>query len=56
MKIENTSNPDPDKYKYSGGLGIGFDSKGQYTHPDGSYGKKCDNLWRRFKKFKTCNK
>ena len=39
MKIENITNPDPDKYKYSGGIGIGFDSKGQYTHPDEGYDK-----------------
>ena len=32
MEIKNTSNPDPDKYKYSG-YGIGFDSKASYTHP-----------------------
>ena len=38
MEIKNTSNLDPDKYKYSG-YGIGFDSKGSYTHPDGGYGK-----------------
>ena len=39
IKIENTSNPDPDKYKYSGWICIGFDSKDQYTHSDGYYGK-----------------
>ena len=33
-----TKDDDPDKYKYSG-YGIGFDSKGSYTHPDGGYGK-----------------
>ena len=37
MEIKNTSNPDADKYKYSG-YGIGFDSKGSYKHPD-RYGK-----------------
>ena len=39
MKIENISNPDPDKKKYSGGIGISFRSNAQCTHPDGSYGK-----------------
>ena len=38
IKTENTTNPDPDKYEYSH-WGIGFDSKGSYTHPDGCYGK-----------------
>ena len=36
--IKNTTNPDPDKYEYSG-YGIGFDSKGSYTHRDGGFGK-----------------
>ena len=33
MEIKNTSNPDRDKYKYSG-HGIGFDSKGEYAHQE----------------------
>ena len=33
-----TKNADVDKYEYSG-YGIGFDSKGSYTHPDGRYGE-----------------
>ena len=32
--INITTNADPDKYVYSGGIGIGFDSKGKYTYPD----------------------
>ena len=38
VKITNTANSDPDKWQYSG-YGIGFDSKGEFTHPDGGYGK-----------------
>ena len=38
MEMKNTSNPDPDKYKYSG-YAIGFDSKEIYTRPYGGYGK-----------------
>ena len=33
-----TKNTHVDKYEYSG-YGIGFDSKGSYTHPDRGYGK-----------------
>ena len=33
-----TKNADPDKYSYSG-FGIGFDSRGQYSLPNGSVGK-----------------
>ena len=38
VKISNTTNSDTDKWQYSG-YGIGFDSKGEFTHPDGSYGR-----------------
>ena len=38
IKITNTTNSDPEKYKYSG-YGIGFDRKGQYTYPDGGMGR-----------------
>ena len=34
IKIANTTNCDTHKWQYSG-YGIGFDSKGQFTHPDG---------------------
>ena len=37
--IDITKNADPDKYVYSWGIGIGFDSKGEYTHPDGGMGE-----------------
>ena len=37
--IQITKNDNPDKYIYSGGYGIGFDSKWSYTQPDGGYGK-----------------
>ena len=33
-----TKNVDPDKYSYSG-FGIGFDTRGQYSLPNGSVGK-----------------
>ena len=36
--INLTKNSDTDKYKYSG-YGLGFDSKGSYTHLDGGYGR-----------------
>ena len=36
--VKLTKNADIDKYKYSG-YGIGFDSKGSFTHPSGGYGK-----------------
>ena len=35
VKITNTTNSDIDKWQYLG-YGIGFDSKGEFTHPDGS--------------------
>ena len=38
IKITNTTNSDTDKWQYSG-YGIGFDSKGKFTHPDGGDGK-----------------
>ena len=38
IKITNTTNSDTDKWQYSG-YGIGFDLKGEFTHPDGSYGR-----------------
>ena len=38
IKITNTTNSDTDKWQYSG-YGIGFDSKGEFTHPDGGNGK-----------------
>ena len=34
IKIRNTTNCGTDKWKYSG-YGIGFDSKGNFTRPDG---------------------
>ena len=37
MKV--TKNPDPDKFPYSG-YGIGFDTGGEYSLPEGSIGKK----------------
>ena len=36
--VKLTKNADIDKYKYSG-YGIGFDSRGNFTHPSGGYGK-----------------
>ena len=36
--IKTTKNIDIDKYKYSG-YGIGFDSKGTFSHPAGSFGQ-----------------
>ena len=33
ITITNTTNSDTDKWKYSG-YGIGFESKGEFTHPD----------------------
>ena len=36
--INLTKNSDIDKYKYSG-YGIGFDSKGTFSHPTGSFGQ-----------------
>ena len=38
IKITNNTNSETDKWQYSG-YGIGFDSKGQFTHPDGGDGK-----------------
>ena len=38
VKITNTTNCDNDKWQYSG-YGTGFDSKGEFTHPLGSYGR-----------------
>ena len=38
IKITNTTNCDTDKWQYSG-YGIGFDSKGEFTHPDGGDGR-----------------
>ena len=38
VKITNNSNPDTYKWQYAG-YSIGFDSKGEFTHPDGEYGK-----------------
>ena len=37
--IDITENADPDKYVYSGGIAIGFGSKGEYAHQDGGMGK-----------------
>ena len=37
MKL--TKNADLDKYKYSG-YSLGFDSRSQFSLPDGTYGKK----------------
>ena len=36
--VKLTKNTDIDKYKYSG-YGIGFDSRGSFTHPSGRYSK-----------------
>ena len=36
--IKITQNADIDKYKYSG-YGIGFDSRGSFSHPSGGDGK-----------------
>ena len=36
--VKLTKNADPDKYSYSG-YGIGFNSRGEYSLPDGSVGK-----------------
>ena len=36
--VKLTKKADIDKYKYSG-YGIGFDSKGRFTHPSGGYGR-----------------
>ena len=36
--VKLTKNADIDKYKYSG-YGIGFDSRGSFTHPSGGYGR-----------------
>ena len=38
IKITNTTNSDTDKWQYSG-YGVGFDSTGSFTHPDGGNGK-----------------
>ena len=38
VKIPNTTNSDTDKWQYSS-YSIGSDSKGEFTHPDGSYGR-----------------
>ena len=38
IKITNTTNSDTDKWQYSG-YEIGFDSKGEFAHPDGGDGK-----------------
>ena len=38
VKTTNITNSDTDKWQYSG-YGIGFDSKGEFTHLDGSYGR-----------------
>ena len=35
--VKITKNADVDKYKYSG-YGIGFDGRGVFTHPKGSFG------------------
>ena len=37
--VKLTKNADLDKYKYTG-YGIGFDSRSEFSLPDGSYGKK----------------
>ena len=36
--VKLTKNADPDKYKYSG-YGIEFDSRSEFSLPDGSMGK-----------------
>ena len=36
--VKLTKNCDISKYKYSGGYGISFDSKGSFLHSDGNYG------------------
>ena len=37
--VKLTKNSDPDKYSYSGGYGIGFYTRGQYSLADSSVGK-----------------
>ena len=39
MEVKNTTNIDPNKYEYLGCIGIGFASKGSYTHPGRGFGK-----------------
>ena len=41
IEIANTTNPDTDKWQYSG-YGVGFDSNGSFTHPD--YEKDAANV------------
>ena len=41
--INLTKNSDPDKYQYSG-YGMGFNSRGSFTHPDGDYGVNIINF------------
>ena len=38
--VKLTKNTDVDKHQYSG-YGIGFDSRGRFTHPSGGDGKNC---------------
>ena len=38
IKIANTTNSNTDKWQYSG-YGVGFDSTGSFTYPDGENGK-----------------
>ena len=44
VKITNTTNSDTDKWQYSGCC-TGFDSKGEFAHPDGSYGRNVIIFW-----------
>ena len=37
--VKLTKNADLDKYKYTTGYGIGFDSRSEFLFTDGSYGK-----------------
>ena len=43
MPIKLTKNADVEKYKYSG-YGIGFDSRGRFSHPSGRDDKNVINF------------
>ena len=42
--VKLTKNSDIDKYKYSG-YGIGFDSRGTFSHPSRGFWQKCYYFW-----------
>ena len=46
IKITNTTNYDTDKWQYSD-YGIGFNSRGEFTHPNGGYGRSVI-MWYQF--------